>query len=145
MFGRGTDVAALGVENHGDVGIVFVNVADDRFEHFFAAAARGKVGDLRLEGAHQIVRGVDDARAELQHGLGVALQFLRKARGIRIQPHAEERVVVMPTAGELFRKFHESKGRRITPSGRKNDVGSKSEERKSSPLRAGKVSQVRSS
>ena len=65
-LGRAADVAALGIQYHGDAGMPLVNVRDQRFELVFSAAG-GEIGDLRLEATDQIGRGVDDGGAEIEN------------------------------------------------------------------------------
>ena len=45
-----------------------VDVRDQRLQ-LVLGAARGEVGDLRLEAAHQVGRGIDDALAEFEDGV----------------------------------------------------------------------------
>jgi hypothetical protein len=59
LLGGAADVAALGVEDDRDAGMLFVDVGDQRFELVFGAAG-GEVGDLRLEAADQVGGGIDD-------------------------------------------------------------------------------------
>ncbi len=56
-------------------------------------AVRGEVGDLRLEGDHQVGGGVDDGGAEVVDLAGVTLQAGRETRGFGVQPHAQHGAV----------------------------------------------------
>ena len=69
VLGGRADVPALGVEHQHDVGVALTDVAADPFERRLGAL-RGEVGELRLERAHQVGRGVDDRDAEALDRIG---------------------------------------------------------------------------
>ena len=101
MLGRGADVAALGIENDGNVGVLFVNVCNDLFKRFFQTFAR-EVGDLRLEGADVRCGGVHDGTAELQNTFGVFGQMSGQTFEIGIKSHAEHGVNGVDSLVEFF-------------------------------------------
>jgi hypothetical protein len=69
-------------------------------------AVRGEVGDLRLEGEHQIARRVDDARAEVEDAAGVAAPRGGELRRVRIEADAEQRIVVCLAARQPLDEVH---------------------------------------
>ncbi len=71
LLGGGADVAALGVQDHRHAGCDAVDVLDQPLELVFGAL-RGEVGDLRLEGADQVLGRIDDGGAEIEDARGVA-------------------------------------------------------------------------
>ena len=101
LLGRGPDVAALGIENDGNVGVLFVNVCNDLFKRFFQTFAR-EVGDLRLEGADVRCGGVHDGTAELQNTFGVFGQMSGQTFEIGIKSHAEHGVNGVDSLVEFF-------------------------------------------
>ena len=72
---------------------VGAHVLHQAFELVFGAVG-GKVGDLWLEGTHQIGRGVHDGGAEVIDLVRIALHSRRKPRGLRVQAHAQQGVVL---------------------------------------------------
>ena len=106
VFGRRADVAALGVENDGNAGVIRVNVGNHVLEFVFSAAG-GKVGNLRLECADGMRRGVDDARAEVVNRARLALDGRRKARRIRVEADAKERIGAFPARTKHLGKGHD--------------------------------------
>ena len=91
----GADVAALGVENERDVRVMLAQVGAHRFE-LRLGAQRGKIGDLRLEGAGQVGRGVNDRLAKRKNGVRLVLQVRGDARQVGIEPDAQQRIVAGP-------------------------------------------------
>jgi hypothetical protein len=79
-----------------------VDVRDQRFE-LVLGAARGEVGDLRLEGAGQVGRGIGDLAAEAEDRVRLVLQMGREFRRIGVEADAEQRVVGLPGGGEGLR------------------------------------------
>ena len=55
-------------------------------------ALRGEVGDLRLERAGEVGRGVDDRAAELEDGVGPATEVIGEPCGIGIEPENLQRI-----------------------------------------------------
>ena len=98
LRGRGADVAPFRVEDQRDVRIVLAHVAADVFQLLFRAQ-RGKIGDLRLEGAGQVGRGIDDARAKGGDSIGQVAQLGRQFRQVRVQSHAQQGIIGRPCGG----------------------------------------------
>jgi hypothetical protein len=69
-------------------------------------ALRGEVGDLRLEGADQVLRGVDDGCAEIEDARGVAAPVGGELRRLRVQPDAQHRVVGGLGRAQHVAEFH---------------------------------------
>ena len=91
-------VAALGVEDDRDVGVAFLDVCDQRFEFVFRAVSR-EVGNLRLERANKIVRGIDDGAAKFEDRVGPA-NMARELRWVGIQADAQEALGARPARRE---------------------------------------------
>ena len=87
MLGGGSDIAALGVEDHGDLGMALADMSDHSLELRFGTR-RGEVGDLRLERAGVGCGGVDNGTAEIGDGRLASAQGGRKAVRIGIQADA---------------------------------------------------------
>src|SRR5690606_15706607 len=100
-----SDVAALGVQNNGQVRVVFTYVVTQSLQLVFRALGR-EVSDLRLDGAGVLGGYVDDGAAELEDGVGVALQFGGKALRVGIQAHCQHRTGRCPGLGQLFNEGH---------------------------------------
>ena len=67
--------------------------------------------ELRLVGAHQIGGGVDHRPVELEDGGRPRGERLREAPDLGIEPHAQERVVLLPGALEPLRESaHATRG-----------------------------------
>jgi hypothetical protein len=79
-----------------------VDVRDQRFE-LVLGAARGEVGDLRLEGAGKVGRGIDDLAAEAKNSVGRILEMGGESGGVGVEADAEQRVVPLPGGGERLR------------------------------------------
>ncbi|CFW47100.1 Uncharacterised protein [Bordetella pertussis] len=75
------------------------------FELVFGAV-RGEIRDLRLEAARVRRGGVDDVAAELEDGVGLAFQFARKALGVGVQPHLQQRLAGAPGVFEFLQECH---------------------------------------
>jgi hypothetical protein len=105
LLGGGADVAALGVEDHRDAGVLLVDVADQRFE-LVLGAVRREVGDLRLEGAGEVGRGVGDRLAEFEDGVAAALQMGGEFRRVGVEADAEQGIVARPGGGETVGEGH---------------------------------------
>ncbi len=69
--------------------MLLVDVGDQRFELVLGTTG-GEVGDLRLESADKVGRGVDDGRAELENGVVAALQVGGEFRRIGVEADAEQ-------------------------------------------------------
>jgi hypothetical protein len=102
LLGGAADVAALGVEDDRDAGVKLVDMVDDRFELGFGAA-RGEVGDLRLESADQIGGGVDDRGAEAVDAIRPVFEGGREFRRIGIEADAQQRIVLAPRRRRAYR------------------------------------------
>jgi hypothetical protein len=89
VLGRGSDVAALGVEDHRHLRMFATDVRDQLLELILCTRG-GKVGDLRLECTGEFGRRVDDVAAEAKDGVAGATQLGRKARGVRIEADAQQ-------------------------------------------------------
>ena len=90
LFGGGADVATLGVQDHRHAGRVGMDEVDQPLELVLGALG-GEIGDLRLEGAHQVVRGFDDGRAEVEDARRIVAPGRRKSRRFGVQAHAQHR------------------------------------------------------
>ena len=78
--------------------IMFAHVAADIFQLFFRAQ-RAEIRDLRLEGAGQVGRGVDDARAKGGDSIRQIAQFGRQFRQVGIESHAQQGIIGRPCGG----------------------------------------------
>ena len=94
-LGGVADVAALGIQNHRHVRVGAMDVVDRALELVFRFVRR-VVRELRLVGAHEVRRGVDDRLVELEDRRGSAAIDARHALDLRVEPHADERVVALP-------------------------------------------------
>ena len=65
-----------------------------------------EVGDLGLEAAHQVGGGVDDLRAELEDGVGPALQVGGEFRRVGVEADAEQAVALLPGGAEGGHEVH---------------------------------------
>ena len=83
VLGRGADVAALSIKNHGNFRIFAVNAGNQFFELIFRAG-RSKVSNLRFKGTDQISGRFNDVPAEVQDGMLVAFKLLRETFGIGV-------------------------------------------------------------
>ncbi len=101
----GADVAALGVEHQRDVWIRLAQIGADVLELVFGAQ-RGKIGDLRLEGAGQVGGGIDDRLAELHDRIRLAGQVRREARQVRVEAHTQQRIVAGPCSRQFLNESH---------------------------------------
>src|SRR5690606_4414614 len=90
-----TDVATLGVEDHGDAGMRGVDVRDEPRQRVFRAA-RGEVRDLRLEGAGVPRGGVDDVAAEAEYRVGLIGELRRELRRLGVEADADQGTGVAP-------------------------------------------------
>ena len=88
LLGRGTDVVAFGVQDHRDTWMLPVDVRDQLLE-FRLGTFRREVGDLRLEGAHQVRRRIDDVAAEGEQRLRRPFEMRRDAVETWIETDAE--------------------------------------------------------
>ena len=68
--------------------MLFVDVGDKRLELVFGTIG-SEVGDLWLEGAGEVGRGVGDGRAEIEDRAGFALQMCGESRRVRVEADAE--------------------------------------------------------
>ena len=84
---------------------VAAHVLHQPFELVFGAV-RGEVGNLRLEGTHQVRRGVHDGGAEVVDAVRVAAHALREARGFGVQADAEHGVVARGGVAQHVEKGH---------------------------------------
>ena len=105
VFGRGTDVAAFGVQNHRNVGVVSVDVVDEADQCVFFTRGR-KVRNLGFKRTDVGSRGVHDGAAEFIQGVGLFLHAGRKTVDVRVKSHAEHGINRLGAAAELFGKFH---------------------------------------
>ena len=103
LLGGVADVAALGVQNHRHPRSRLAYVRDQALELVFGAVG-GEVGNLGLEGQHLVGGGVDDGCAEVKNALRVAAPMQREFGGIRIQAHAQERLVEVLRVAQLLGK-----------------------------------------
>ena len=118
VFGRAADVAALRIEDHRHPGGHAADVLDQPLE-LLLGAVRGEVRDLRLEGDHQVAGGVDDGGAEVEDAAGLVLPGTGEARGLRVQAHTEQGLVLSFGGGELVGEAHARiLGRRCSGLGR---------------------------
>ncbi len=78
------DVAALGIENDRNAGVGAMNVFDGALELVFRLVRR-VVGELRLVGADQVRRGVDDRLVELEDRRGLLGDLPGEALDLRIE------------------------------------------------------------
>jgi hypothetical protein len=79
-----------------------VDVGDQRFE-LVLGAARGEVGDLRLEGAGEVGRGVGDLAAEAEDGVGLAsFRWAGNFAGSGSRPTQSRESLRLPGGGEGF-------------------------------------------
>ncbi len=85
-----------------------VDVRDQPLERILGARGR-EVGDLRLEGAHEIGRGVDDRAAEREHRVALVAQRGREAGGIRIEADAQQAVGRAPARAQGGEEVHEAR------------------------------------
>ena len=109
LFGRGADVAALGVQHQRDVGVVFLDVPAQRLELVLGAAG-GEIGDLGLERA-RVGRGdVGDGPAEVEDAVGPSAQFSGKAGGIRVQADGQQGVGRGPGLRQFTGERHGARG-----------------------------------
>ena len=83
LLGGAADVAALGVQDDGHLRRHAAHVFHQALELAFGAV-RGKVGNLRLEGDHQVGRGIHDGGAKIVNLVGVAFEFAGKLGGVRV-------------------------------------------------------------
>jgi hypothetical protein len=86
--------------------VVLLDVGDQVLQLVFGALG-GEIGDLRLEGAGQVGGGIDDALAESQHRIRPALEVGRKTLDVRVQPDAQQGVIVLPGGSRLGTEIHD--------------------------------------
>ena len=65
---------------------------------------RRVVRELRLVGAHQVARGIDDGLVEFEDAAGRVAEPVGKFLRLRIEPHAHQRVRRLPGRGQLVRE-----------------------------------------
>lgn len=105
LLGGGADVAALGVQDDGHMGRDGAHVGHELFQLLFGAVGR-EVGDLGLEGVHQIGRGLDDGGAEFVDFACIAAHGRRKAAGFGVQAHAQHGLVLGGGIAQHVEKGH---------------------------------------
>jgi hypothetical protein len=98
-LGGGADVAALGIQNDGDTGVLRMNVFDQSLE-FTLGAYRREIGDLGLECADTGGGGINDVAAKGKNCLGAAPESGGNTLRIRVQAHAEHRIGACPRLSE---------------------------------------------
>ncbi len=82
-----------------------MHVTDQPFQLFFGAV-RSEMCDLRLEGDHQVMRGVDDVGAEIEDAVRVVLPGSREFRRIGIEADTEQRLIERFGTCQLVDKTH---------------------------------------
>ncbi len=95
------DVAFLGVQDHGDSGVAVVDELDDPLQDSQAVVAiLGEKCPIRLEGAGEIVRVVDDLFQKVQQNVvSVAMPGLHAIRNLgphRVEADADQPDLVLP-------------------------------------------------
>jgi len=83
------DVAALGVQNHRNAGVMLFDVGDALRELLFGADC-GIVRDLRLERACPGRGGIDDLAVERKQRHAALLQRRRQSPGIGVEADAQQ-------------------------------------------------------
>ena len=97
------DVAALGVQDHRHARSCLADVGDQALELVLRAVG-GEIGNLGLEGQHLVGGGVDDGSAKVKDALRVAAPMQGEFGGIRVQTHAQERLVALLRIAQLLGK-----------------------------------------
>ena len=105
LGGGAADVAALGVQNHRHLRRGAAHVGDQALQLVFGAVG-GEIGDLRLEGADQISRRIDDGGAKIVDFAGIAVQLAGKFGRFRVQADAQHGVVLALCGAQHVEKSH---------------------------------------
>ena len=105
VLGRRSDVAALGVEDQRDVGILLADVGAEPLE-LGLGALRREERDLRLERADEVGGGVDDRPAELPRRVGAGLEDGGHPVRIGVETDAHHRSRGGPAALQLVVEAH---------------------------------------
>ncbi len=109
------NIAALRIENHRDAGVGALDIVNRALELIFRLVSR-VVRELRLVGTHEIRGGVDDRLVELENRRRLVDDLRRKALDLGVEPDADERVVHIPCAIELFDELtHATRARALCP------------------------------
>jgi hypothetical protein len=85
------------------MGVLILKVLDELFK-LSLCPLRGKVGKLRLEGAHQICGGISDFTTKLKDPLGFPLQVCGQAFRVRVKTNAQHAALRSPCRLELLVK-----------------------------------------
>ena len=102
---RAADVAALGVQNHRHPRRHLAHVGHQPLE-LTLGAVRGKVGNLRFEGDHQIGCGLHNGSAKIKNAAGIAAQRAREAGRLWVQSHAHHGLVAALSCAQPVKKAH---------------------------------------
>ncbi len=105
LLGGAADVAAFGIQNDGNLRRGPAHVFHQAFELALGAVC-GEVGNLRLEGQHQIGGGIDDGGAKIINLAGVAQKPAGEFGGLRVQAHAQQGVVLALCGAQHVEKGH---------------------------------------
>jgi hypothetical protein len=105
LLGGGANVAALGVEDHRHVRRDAAHVRHQPLQ-LVLGTVRGEVRDLRLEGAHQVLRRIDDACAEVEQALRVATPGQWQLRRLGVEADTQQRLAAPLRRGQTIEKVH---------------------------------------
>ena len=90
----GANVPTLGIQNHRHMRRHSSNVSDQSLQ-LVLCAVRREVRDLRLECTHQVVCRVHNLGAKIKNALAVAAPMLWELAGLRVQAHAQQRLLAV--------------------------------------------------
>ena len=100
LLGGAAYVAALGVQDDGHLRRNGAHVGHEFFQLVFGAVGR-EVGDLWLEGYHQVRRGIDDGSAEIKNLSRIALDGGGEFGRLGVQPDTQHRMVLALGSAQL--------------------------------------------